>query len=311
MDLNRFVKDAAMKMRSDNNQGVFIEQMLTHTIAELFRFKYPKTPFANGELCFMDQTGDPGSDRVGWQMIGEQGEFREVADNADDLPRIDINGTYDSNKARTVGAFIEYSEQDLRAASMQKVFDIATEKGQAARRGWDRTMDRFIRSVNDIGDLPGLTQRPGRSDIAATAAWSTLTPSQIADEFVATYDAIFDGTDGTIEPDTVVLPVSVRSIFKKQNSIASNVSIESFLKETYPEITAWVYNAGMNTAGRDGSKCMLMYNRDKGCVRSLVPLFMQPKAPQAQGLSWRIYFDSRYAGLAVNYPASIVTLYGI
>lgn len=317
MDLNHYVQDAAHKIvgRADNNQGIFVESLLTHTLAELFRFKYPKTPFASGELIEIDTSADPGSDRVGWQMIGEVGLFRTTADNGDDMPRIDIRGAYTSNIACTVSGFIEYSEQDLQASSKQKMFSISDEKGKAARMAWDRTIDNYIRSGNPDpevgGQLPGLCNLPGRSDIAAAAAWSTLTPSQIVDEFSLVYDAVYSGTAGVIEPDTVVMPTRLRALFKKQNSIAANTSIEGFLKETYPEITKWVYNAGMNDSGRDGATCLLMYNREREMMSALMPEFIRPIQPQPHNLCWRIPFKSRWAGLRVNAPASVCTIYGV
>ncbi len=315
MDLNQYCQDAAHRMvgRADDNQGIFVETLLTHTLAELFRFKYPATPFASGELIEIDASADPGADRVGWQMIGEVGKFRTVADNGDDMPRIDLKGSYASNKACTVSGYIEYTEQDLQAASMQRMFSISDEKGKAARMAWDRTLDDYIRVGNfENGEnLPGLCNVPGRSDIAATAAWSTLTPSQICDEFSTVYDAIYSGTAGVMMPDTVVMPTRLRSLFKKQNSIAANTSIEGFLKETYPEIDKWVYNAGMNDAGRDGATCLLMYNRQRESMSGLMPEFIRPLQPQAHNLCWRVPFKSRWAGLRVNAPAMVATIYGV
>lgn len=313
MDLNRYVQDAAHRIvgRGDDNQGLYVQSLLTHTLNQVFQYKYRKTPFANGDLITIDTSADPGSDRVGWMMLGAAGKFATVADNGDDMPQIDLKGGYTSNKACTVAGFIEYTEQDLQAAAMQKLFNVATEKGTAARRAYDLTLDKYIAVENAEGDLPGLCKLPGRADVPVAAAWSTLTPVEICDAFAEIYGLVYDGTEGTIEPDTVVMPTSLRALFKRQNSVAANTSIEGFLMETYPEITKWIYNSVMNTAGRDGATCLLMYNREVESCGALVPEFMRPLQPQPHNLCWRIPFKSRYAGLRANYPGSVTTLYGV
>lgn len=313
MDLNKYVKDSAARMvgHADENQSIWVENLLTHTLNELFRFRYPSTPFANGDLITIDTSAPPGANGVQWEMLGDVGLFGEVSDAADDLPQIDLQGATQYNKAFTVAGFIAYTEQALQASDMQGLFSIAAEKGAAAKRAYDRKLDNLIRIGSTDNSCPGLTNLPGRKDIAATAAWSTLTPSQIADEFISMYEEIFNGTLGVFEPDTVVLPTSVKSIFKAQNSIAANTSIEQFLMDTYPEIDKWVYNYGMNTAGRGSTAAAMMYVRKPDVLRALVPEYMRPLPVRPVNLTWVVPFKSRYAGILNTNPGTVCTLYGI
>jgi hypothetical protein len=134
INYSRFVKDAADRMvgHADENQSIWVETLLTHTLSTLFRYQYPATPWATGDLISIDTSPPPGALGVQWTMLGEVGLFDSVADNADDLPLIDLQGSTQYNKAFTVGGAIAYSEQDLQASEMQGLFNIANEKGQAA-----------------------------------------------------------------------------------------------------------------------------------------------------------------------------------
>jgi hypothetical protein len=309
----RFVKDAADRMvgHADENQSIWVETLLTHTLSTLFRYQYPATPWATGDLISIDTSPPPGALGVQWTMLGDVGLFDSVADNADDLPLIDLQGSTQYNKAFTVGGAIAYSEQDLQASEMQGLFNIANEKGQAARQAYDRTLDNYIRAGSSKNSCLGVTNLAGRKDLPTTGAWTGLTPSQICNDVISMFDQVFDGTGGVFTPDTIVLPTSVRSIFKRQNSVAANTSIEKYLMETYPEITKWVYDRGMNTAGRGSTAAAVMYVRDPMVLRALLPEFVRPLAPQQINLVTKIPFKSRYAGIACTNPGTVCTMFGI
>jgi hypothetical protein len=313
MDLNTYVKDSADRMvgHADQNQSIWVENLLTHTLAELFRYKYPATPWANGDLITIDTSAPPGANGIQWEMMGDVGQFASVADDAEDLPQVDLQGSTQYNKAFSIAAFIKYTEQQMQASEMQGNFNIANEKGQAARRAYDRTLNGYIRVGNAATSTLGVTNLAGRKDIPTTGAWSGLSPSQIVADFTSAFSQVFDGTAGVFTPDSVVFPTSARSILKEQNSVATNVSIEKFLMETFPEITKWTYDYGMNTSGRGSTAAMVMYVREPGVLRALLPEFMRPLTVQAQGLGWKVPFKSRYAGILCTNPGTICTLFGI
>jgi hypothetical protein len=313
LDYTKYTKDAADRMvgRGDENQSIWVENLLTHTLNQLFLFRYPATPWANGDLISIDTSAPPGAVGVQWEMLGDVGAFDSVADEADDLPLIDLQGSSQFNRAFTVAAAIRWTEQQLSASDMQGLFNIAAEKGAAARRAYDRTLDGYIRAGSSKNSTPGMTNLPGRRDLPTTGAWSGLTPSQICADFESAYSQIFDGTNGVFTPDTVVFPTTVRAMLKAQNSVAANTSIEDFLKETYPEITKWVYDYGMNTAGRGSTAAMIMYVRDQTVCRALLPEFLRPLVVRPVNAAWVQPFHSRYAGILNTNPGTVCTMYGI
>lgn len=312
-DLNAYVQDSVARMvpRGDQNQSIFVETLLTETLRQLYLKRYPDTPWSTGGLVDIDTSANPGANGVQWVQLGDVGLFMTVADDADDLPQIDVEGATSYNKAITIGGAIRYSEQQLQAAEFQNLFSVATVKADAAKRAYDRTLNNYIRSGSAADSIAGVTNLPGRFDLAAAGAWSGLTPSEICDEIIRMFEAIFNGTAGTFTPDTVVFPTSVRAILKAQNSVATNVTIEMFLKENYPEITKWVYDYGMNTSGRGGTAAVIMYVRDPIVMGALVPEYMRPLPVQPKGLSYEIPMKSRYAGIRNTNPGTVATLYGV
>lgn len=310
MSLKKYCRDTARAIaHGDDNQSAYVETLLTNTLKTLFEFRYPAAVWGNGDIISIDTDADPGSEAVQWLQIGDVGEFATVADGGGDLPQVDINGSVQSNRAETVAAFITYTEQELQASSMQKLFSVASQKGQAAARSYQRTLGHKI--LHGSGSLPGIANMPGRFSLEATAAWSTLSPLEIQDEVIRMFDKMYDGTGGTFTPDTIVLPHTIRATFKKQNSVAANSSIEGFLRETYPEITKWIYSASMSTASAANGPMVVMLDRDPTVTAALVPEYVRPLVMRPVDLGYMIPFKSRFAGIRCTNPGSIATMTGV
>lgn len=314
MKLKRYIKDAAQQIsRGDTNQSIYLENLLTATIAELFRAQFPDTPWAN-DLVFLDTSGDRGAVAVQWNMISDVGSFDTVADDATDLPEIDIEGKPMANRCINVAGVIKYTLQQLAASNMQGMFNIASEKGDAAKRAYSRTLNDYIRVGSAKDSILGVTNAAGRNDMPASGVWagaSAISPSDICDEFAEAYGQIITATRGSVRPDTCVLPQKLEAAFKRQNSLAANDSIEMFLRTQYSGITKWVYDIGMDTSGRDGSAAVCLFNRSPKIIRALLPGNLVPEPPEKRGLSYIIPMVARFAGMAINVPPSITTLYGV
>ena len=154
MSLKKYCRDTARAIaHGDDNQSAYVETLLTNTLKTLFEFRYPAAVWGNGDIISLDTDADPGSEAVQWLQIGDVGEFATVADGGGDLPQVDINGSVQSNRAETVAAFITYTEQELQASNMQKLLSVASQKGQAAARSYQRTLGHKI--LHGSGSLPG------------------------------------------------------------------------------------------------------------------------------------------------------------
>lgn len=300
--------------RADDNAAIYARHLVVASLQELFRFEYRKTKWASGELISITSNIDAGAREVSWMEIGNTGTADIVADNANDIPTADLEGDLSINKCYTVATAVEYSTQDVRQSRMQGLFDIATEKAQAAREAHDRKIDELIR----LGDVPrgitGITAASGSYDITATTgAWATTaTAVQILADFQVAWDAIFTGSQGVEEPDTAVFPSTVWGRLNSlQNSIASDKTVMQFLKESHPNITLWAVDAGIDTAGNSADAAVMLYSRDRTRVRAMMPMVMRPLPLEQHGIVFKMVFESRYAGLAVPRPRSIAKISGV
>jgi len=312
------IADSALYLpmaRVDDTQAVLVRNLLIATLNEVFRYEYRQAKWAQGRLISISSTGlNEGAREVGWMELGSVGMAEVVADNAGDIPTADLEGNYTLNKAHTVAISIAYSQQDVRAARYQGMFDMVAEKAAAAREAHDRKIDELIRLGDPTYGFQGITNAAGRWAVTATTgAWaSTASPQQIDSDFQLAYDAIYNGTSGVEEPDTCVLPSTVWGrISSLQHSVADSSTSLDFLKKSHPGISLWEVDAGLNTAGTGGTAAMMLYNRQPTRVRALMPMNLKPLPAEQHGLQMKVIFESRYAGLAVPKPKSVAVLSGI
>lgn len=315
--LKRYVRDAAAQIArftADENSSVYARHLVTATLQELFRFEYRKTKWASGELISIGTNVNEGAREVSWQMLGDVGTAGIVADDANDVPEADIQGTLNLQKVHTIATSIRYSTQDIRQSRMQGLFDIATEKARAAREAHDRQLDTLIRNGDASKGIEGIINASGSHHVTATTGnWdTTATPAQIEADFLVAWSAIFNGSNGVEEPDTVVMASQVWGrVNTLQNSVASDATVLEFLKKSYPNIDLWTYDAALNTAGDDGGPCVMVYSRDRSRVRAIMPMTLRPLPLEQHGLVFRMVFESRYGGLAVPKPRSIAKITGV
>ena len=301
-------------LRADDNAAIYARHLVTATLQELFRFEYRRTKWASGELLSFATNIDPGAREVSWMEMGNTGTADIVADSANDIPTADIEGQLNINRAYTIATAIQFSTQDIRASRMQGLFDIASEKAQAAREAHDRKLDELVRLGDVSKGITGITDVSGSFHVTATTgAWGTsASAAQIQADFQVAWDAIYNGTEGVEEPDTCVLPSTVWGRLNSlQNSVASDATVLDFLKRSHPNITLWTPDAGLNTAGDAGDAAVMLYSRDRTRVRGLMPLALRPLPLEQHGLVAKMVFESRYAGLAVPRPKSIAKISGV
>jgi hypothetical protein len=304
----RYADSAAQVMaRGDDSLAVYARNLVLSTLTELFRWEYRRTPWASGELISIGPYGvSEGAREYGWLELGHVGNAGIVADGSMDVPTADVEGAYNTARVHTVATSIVYSTQDLRASSLQGMFDIASEKVAAAREAYDREINRLILEGEQTKGLSGVLTVGGLSTVATTGNWATATPSQIVADFTQAVDEIFVATDTVESPDTAVFPSEVWTrITTLQNSIASDITVLDYLKRAFPEITLWTYDGGLPDS------TAVVYSRDKSRIRCVMPMVLRPTPLEQRGLSFRMAFESRFGGVVAMRPRARCLLTGI
>jgi hypothetical protein len=306
---NRYADDAAKVIaRGDDSLSVYARNLVLSTLTELFRWEYPATKWASGELISIGPYGvDDGAREYGWLELGHVGNAGIVADNARDLPTADLEGAYNTARVHTIATSIEYSTQDVRASRLQGMFDIASEKVAAAREAYDRYVNGLIVNGDATKGLKGVLTVGGLSIAATTGAWATsATPVQIVNDFTLAVQEGFTSTDTVEEPNTAVFPSAVWTrLSTLQNSIASDITVLEYLKRAFPHITHWTFDPSLPAT------TAVIYNRDKSRIRVVMPLILKPLPVESRGLNFSIPFESRYGGVMAPRPRARLLLTGI
>ena len=125
-------------------------------------------------------------------------------------------------------------------------------------------------------------------------------------------DAIMiDATGGVEKPNMAVVSPGIlarlRSLLNSAN--ASNISLKDYLEAAY-EVTFHAEQT-MTQAGPGSSNAMLLYRKDPQRVRVAMPLFLSPLTIQPVGLAFKCPMESRFGGVILPRPLSILRLDGI
>ena len=320
-NLNMRVRNVCDSVKSyyghyDAAQSVFAANLVNATIQELFRYEYPTTRWANGDLIDFRTDIDRGAltyqyGQVGSVGSGEPGAEGIVAHNATDIPEVDLNGEFPVGRIHTLACSFSFSEQDLDSARLQGMFDLAAEKARAAKEKHDRDLNALIAFGSASHALEGITNGTGITVLPATTGnWATATALQITNDFAAAYDLMVASTGGVEEPDTAVLAPSIHArLMGLQNSVASDVSVLTYLSEQYG--IKFEKEASMSLADGEGGNAMLLYRRDRTKVSAVMPLYLEPTPPQFLGLVTKVVLRSRFGGVMIPRPLSILRLDGI
>lgn len=306
---------ARIRNVSDSAKGIFLQRNLKASAGAAMRYRKPGLDWINGGLVAISSSLPNGAESFDWQEIDHVGEAELIGDYADDTPLATIDGRSYVQKIHEYGIGHQYSRKELRRSAQATAIDIAIEKGRASAMGNDLKLDKLIFEGDTRTGATGLINTAGTMRrTSATSGWaSTATADQIIAAFSAAYVAQASLTSGVEMPDTVVMPVDVMARIKTLRQASDNsVSVLTFLRESYPEITEWRANFRMATGdlARTGP-AMLMYCRAPECVEAQIPFRMLPVPVQYQAYKSRFLFETAFGGLKFARPKSCLVLSGI
>lgn len=299
----------------DADLGILARNLVHETLAEILEFETQETRWSSGELIPIDSRISEGATEYGYTELEKVGEAKIVADNATDIPEATIQGAYNTHQIKTVACKFSYSTQELRSAQMMgTALNVVEEKSAAAREGHDIALNRFIRDGVPLLGLAGATNAPGT--IYQTAATSGLATSATSAEIVAVVttaiNTINNESDGLERADTVVFPIDVFNRIKTlKNSDSSDITVLQYLRNAFPEIMNWVADVGMNDADIGGGPAILAYRKDARRIRAVMPMMLVALPPQEHGLTFEVILESRFGGVMVPRPRSVLLLGGI
>ncbi|HEX6836043.1 MAG TPA: major capsid family protein, partial [Polyangia bacterium] len=287
--------------RFDAGETAFIVRELLAIKAALYNVEYPKLKAL--QVFPVASDVQPYAESIAYQGFDQVGHAKIIANDAKDLPRVDVQKGEVQTPVRTLGAEYGYSWLDLQRAAVMRV-PLSTLRAMTARNmiavGVDDVSAGGDTDSGMVGALSSSLITPG----AATGNWSGLTASQIYTDLTTPIINIRTNTKGLHDVTDILLPESSYAYIAAtpwSTTNASNVTILGFLLGNYPglRVTPWYK---LETAGASSVKRMMHFDRNPAVIEVQLPLDFYELPPQAQGLAMNIPCIARAGGVHIRYP---------
>lgn len=294
---------ASDDLHLDANETAAFARQLEDIDKELYRVEYPEL---RGRIILPVKTDiHEGAEEHTYRAVDRAGQSKVIANYADDLPRVDVQGFEVTQKLFGHGASYGYSIQDLRRSRMTGL-PLDRERAMTAREAIARKNDNIMGTGESSVGITGFWNSSLVSLVTpATGTWTTATADEIAKDLFKMERAILTDSSMVEVPDTVVLPPSLFALATtKRMSDTDTTALEFFLKKAIGVKNAdWWHLGELANASGNGPR-IAMGKRDPRKVAALLPLEFYQMAPQQKGLGFEVNCDSRAGGVIFRYPKS-------
>ena len=289
--------------------GLFLERQLEYIRPQIFEVAYADIKYPT--LLPVTSEAGQGAQTFTYRIMDSTGEFKLIADAADDLPRSDISQVERSINIRSFGGSFGYTVQELRAAQMA---NIALEQRRAAavRRAYEEKVEAVAMFGESTVGLAGFFNNSTVDVIAANYWFTGTTASGTSQEMLELLNygvsAIINASNMKEQPDTILLAYEdYNKISTTRNSDSSDVTVLEYFLRTNP----YIRNVEpINQLDKDNSilntNRMVVYKRDPEKVQLHIPQPLELFPPQQRGLEFIVPAHARVGGVALYYPKSVI-----
>jgi hypothetical protein len=289
--------------------GLFLERQLEYIRPQIFEVAYADIKYPT--LLPVTSEAGQGAQTFTYRIMDSTGEFKLIADAADDLPRSDISQVERSINIRSFGGSFGYTVQELRAAQMA---NIALEQRRAAavRRAYEEKVEAVAMFGESTVGLAGFFNNSTVDVIAANYWFTGTTASGTSQEMLELLNygvsAIINASNMKEQPDTILLAYEdYNKISTTRNSDSSDVTVLEYFLRTNP----YIRNVEpINQLDKDNSVLntnrMVVYKRDPEKVQLHIPQPLELFPPQQRGLEFIVPAHARVGGVALYYPKSVI-----
>ena len=289
--------------------GLFLERQLEFIRPQVFEVTYADIKYPT--LLPVTSEAGPGAQTFTYRIMDSTGEFKLIADAADDLPRADISQVEKSINIRSFGGSFGYTVQELRAAQMANIA-LEQRRASAVRRAYEEKVEAVAMFGESSVGLAGFFNN-ATVDVIATDRWFTgTTASGTAQDMLELLNygvsAIINASNMKEQPDTILLAYEdYNKISTTRNSDSSDVTVLEYFLRTNPYIRN-VEPINQLDAGTSvlNTNRMVVYKRDPEKVQLHIPQPLELFPPQQRGLEFIVPAHARVGGVALYYPKSVI-----
>ena len=285
--------------------GLFLERQLEFIRPQVFEVTYADIKYPT--LLPVTSEAGPGAQTFTYRIMDSTGEFKLIADAADDLPRADISQIERTINIRSFGGSFGYTVQELRAAQMATIA-LEQRRATAVRRAYEEKVESVAMFGESSVGLVGFFNNPTVDVVAADTWFDTATAAEMLELLNYGVSAIINASKMKEQPDTILLAYEdYNKISTTRNSDSSDVTVLEYFLRTNPYIRN-VEPINQLDAGNSvlNTNRMVVYKRDPEKVQLHIPQPLELFPPQQRGLEFIVPAHARVGGVALYYPKSVI-----
>ena len=287
--------------------GLFLERQLEYIRPQVFEVTYADIKYPT--ILPVTSEAGPGAQTFTYRIMDATGEFRLIADAADDLPRADISQTEKSINIRSFGGSFGYTVQELRAAQMANIA-LEQRRANAVRRAYEEKVEAVAMFGESSVGLAGFFNN-STVDLVVADKWFTdsgTTAQEMLELLNYGVTAIISASKMKEEPDTILMAYEdYNKVSTTRNSDSSDVTVLEYFLRTNPYIrNVEPINQLAAANSSIGKNRMVVYKRDPGKVQLHIPQPLELFPPQPRGLEFIVPAHARVGGVALYYPKSVI-----
>jgi hypothetical protein len=285
--------------------GLFLERQLEFIRPQVFEVTYADIKYPT--LLPVTSEAGPGAQTFTYRIMDSTGEFKLIADAADDLPRADISQIERTINIRSFGGSFGYTVQELRAAQMATIA-LEQRRATAVRRAYEEKVESVAMFGESSVGLVGFFNNPTVDVVAADKWFDTATAQEMLELLNYGVSAIINASKMKEQPDTILLAYEdYNKISTTRNSDSSDVTVLEYFLRTNPYIRN-VEPINQLDAGNSvlNTNRMVVYKRAPEKVQLHIPQPLELFPPQQRGLEFIVPAHARVGGVALYYPKSVI-----
>jgi hypothetical protein len=287
--------------------GLFLERQLEFIRPQVFEVVYADIKYPT--ILPVTSEAGPGAQTFTFRIMDSTGEFKLIADAADDLPRADISQVEKSINIRSFGGSFGYTVQELRAAQMANIA-LEQRRAQAVRRAYEEKVEDVALFGESSVGLAGFFNN-STVDVITADKWFTdsgTTAQEMLELLNYGVTGIINASQMKEQPDTILMAWNdYREISTRRNSDSSDVTVLEYFLRTNPYINnIEPINQLDKTKSGLTTNRMVVYKRDPGKVQLHIPQPLELFPPQQRGLEFIVPAHARVGGVALYYPKSAI-----
>jgi hypothetical protein len=286
--------------------GLFLERQLEFIRPQIFEVAYADIKYST--ILPVTSEAGQGAQTFTYRIMDSTGEFKLIADAADDLPRADISQVEKSINIRSFGGSFGYTVQELRAAQMANIA-LEQRRAQAVRRAYEEKVEDVALFGEASVGLAGFFNN-ATVDVVTADKWFTsgTTAQEMLELLNYGVTGIINASQMKEQPDTILMAWNdYREISTRRNSDSSDVTVLEYFLRTNPYINnIEPINQLDKTKSGLTTNRMVVYKRDPGKVQLHIPQPLELFPPQQRGLEFIVPAHARVGGVALYYPKSAI-----